>query len=61
MGSKYRLGEKGLFDESELPRDKEGKAVHFALSGAAVIPAPPKTDVDLSVNEKPRRVRSTGG
>lgn len=56
MGSKYHLGEEGLFAESELPRDKKGEVRHFKKVGQVSIPAGTNPlDPVVVVNTKPRR------
>ena len=69
LGTKYRLGDRGMFAENELPRssekkDKNGKVIeesgqvrHFKPVGEAVIAAP-RGETDIMVNDKPRRARA---
>lgn len=56
LGSKYHLGEEGMFADNELPRSKEGEVRHFKKVGQVSIPAgtDPREPV-VAVNAKPKR------
>lgn len=57
MGSKYRLGEEGMFTEDELPKNHAGEICHFKKVGLVSIPAPGPFEPVVAVNTKPRRKR----